>query len=64
MDLTTLTMYTAEEVSHLCSAVTIAIVLEYTTVDQDMKLEWNVVSVMSNGKIIATEIGVKYPLQR
>jgi len=39
VDLTTLTMYTAEEVSHLCSAVTIAIVLEYTTVDQDMKLE-------------------------
>ena len=35
----TLPMCTAEEVSHLCSAVDVAIVLEYTTADQEMKLE-------------------------
>ena len=34
-----LTVYTALGVSHLCSAVTVAIVLEYTTVNQEMKLE-------------------------
>ena len=34
-----LIMYTAVEVSHLCSAVAVAIVLEYTTADQEMKLE-------------------------
>ena len=39
VDPITLTMYTAVEVSHLCSAVTVAIVrLEYTTADQEMKL--------------------------
>ena len=37
VDPITLTMYTALEGSHLCSAV--AIVLEYTTADQEMKLE-------------------------
>ena len=37
-----LTVYTAVEVSHLCSAVAVAIVLEYTTADQEMKLEWSV----------------------
>ena len=36
---TTLIMCTAVEVSHLCSAVTVAIVLEYTTAGQEMKLE-------------------------
>ena len=35
----TLTMYTALGVSHLCSAVVMVIVLEYTTADQEMKLE-------------------------
>ena len=39
VDPITLTMYTALEVSHLCSAVAVAIVLEYTTADQEMKLE-------------------------
>ena len=45
VDLITLTMYTAVEVRHLCSAVAVAIVLEYTTADQEMKLEWSAVSV-------------------
>ena len=35
----TLMMCTAVEVSHLCSAVDVAIVLEYLTADQEMKLE-------------------------
>ena len=36
----TLIMYTAVEVSHLCSAAAVAIVrLEYITADQEMKLE-------------------------
>ena len=36
----TLTVYTALGVRHLCSAVTVTIVrLEYTTADQEMKLE-------------------------
>ena len=39
VDLITLTMCAAVEVSHLCSAVAVAIVLEYTTADQEMKLE-------------------------
>ena len=39
VDPITLIMYTAVEVSHLCSAVVAAIVLEYTTADQEMKLE-------------------------
>ena len=34
-----LTVYTAVEVSHLCSAVVVVIVLVYTTADQEMKLE-------------------------
>ena len=34
-----LTTYTAVEVSHLCSAVVVVIALEYTTADQEMKLE-------------------------
>ena len=37
VDPITLTMYTAVGLRHLCSAV--AIVLEYTTADQEMKLE-------------------------
>ena len=39
VDLITSPMYTAVEVSHLCSAVAVAIVLEYTTADQEMKQE-------------------------
>ena len=39
MDPITLMMYTAVEVSHLCSAVAAAIVLEYTTADQEEQLE-------------------------
>ena len=39
VDPITLTMYTVVEVNHLCSAVVMAIVLEYTTADQEMKLE-------------------------
>ena len=39
VDPITLTMYTVVEVSHLCSAVVMAIVLVYTTADQEMKLE-------------------------
>ena len=39
VDPITLTMYTAAELSHLCSAVAVAIVLEYMTADQEMKLE-------------------------
>jgi len=39
VDLITLTMYTALGLSHLCSAVTVAIVLKYMTADQEMKLE-------------------------
>ena len=39
VDPITLTMYTAVELSHLCSAVAVAMVLEYTTADQEMKLE-------------------------
>ena len=35
----TLTTYTALGVSHLCSAVAVVIALEYTTADQEMKLE-------------------------
>ena len=38
VDPITLTMYTAVEVRHLYSAVDVAIVLEYTTADQGMKL--------------------------
>ena len=39
VDPITLMMCAAEEMSHLCSAVAVAIVLEYTTADQEMKLE-------------------------
>ena len=39
VDPITLMMYTAVEVRHLCSAVDVAIVLEYLTADQEMKLE-------------------------
>ena len=39
VDPITLMMCTAVEVSHLCSAVTVAIVLEYTTADQEKLLE-------------------------
>ena len=39
VDPITLIMCTAVEVSHLCSAVDVAIVLEYLTADQEMKLE-------------------------
>ena len=39
VDPITLAMYTAVEVRRLCSAVAVAIVLEYTTADQEMKLE-------------------------
>ena len=39
VDFITLTMYTAVEVSHLCSAVAVVIVLVHTTADQEMKLE-------------------------
>ena len=39
VDPITLMMCAAVEVSHLCSAVAVAIVLEYTTADQEMKLE-------------------------
>ena len=35
----TLTMYTVVELSHLCSAVAVVIVLEYMTADQERKLE-------------------------
>ena len=45
VDPITLTMCTAVEVSHLCSAVAIAMVLEYTTADQEMKLELSVLLV-------------------
>ena len=39
VDPITLMMYTAVEVSHHCSAAAVVIVLEYTTADQEMKLE-------------------------
>ena len=39
VDPITLPMYTAVEVSHLCLAVAVAIVLEYTTADQEEQLE-------------------------
>ena len=39
VDPITLMMCTAVEVSHLCSAVAMAIVLEYTTVNQEKLLE-------------------------
>ena len=39
VDPITLMMYTAVEVRHLCSAVAVAIILEYLTADQEMKLE-------------------------
>ena len=39
VDLINLTMYTALEVRHLCSAVAVVIVLVYMTADQEMKLE-------------------------
>ena len=42
VDPITLMMYTAVEVSHHCSAVDVATVLEYTTADQEMKLESSV----------------------
>ena len=43
VDPITLMMWTAVEASHLFSAVDVAIVrLEYTTADQEMKLEWSV----------------------
>ena len=39
VDPITLRAWPAVEVSHLYSAVAVAIVLEYTTADQEMKLE-------------------------
>ena len=39
VDFITLIMCTAVELSHLCSAVAVALLLEYTTADQEMKLE-------------------------
>ena len=39
VDPITLTMFTALGLRDLCSAVTVAIVLGYTTADQEMKLE-------------------------